>query len=90
MMHKHSKKLKKIPTKRSFPKIRKSLLRGLSKGQKNLNELSIISKVNWRTTRNHMIYLVGMGYAREIFTSAQVRIFEITEKGLEALAKNEI
>jgi hypothetical protein len=76
--------------KRSFPKIRKALLVGLSGGQKNLHELSKSSKVNWRTTRNHLIYLAGMGYAREVFNSPQVRIFEITDTGLEALAKNAI
>ena len=77
-------------TKRSFFNIRKALLRNLAQGQHNLRTLSLSSKVNWRTTRNHMIYLVGMGYAREVFSSAQVRIFEITQQGMEVLAKNAI
>ncbi|MBT4114392.1 ArsR family transcriptional regulator [Candidatus Woesearchaeota archaeon] len=76
--------------KRSFSKIRKLLLVSLAAGPKNLNELSKISKVNWRTTRNHIAFLVGMGYVKEIFTSPQVRIFEITKHGMEGLARNAV
>lgn len=81
---------KKRAAKRTFAKIRKALLAGLSNGHKNINELSQLAKVNWRTTRNHLIYLMGMGYVREVFRSSQVKIYEITERGMEVLAKNEV
>jgi len=81
---------KKHAPKRSFKKIRKELLTGLSSGHKNINELSQVAEVNWRTTSQHLIYLIGMSYAKEVFRSSQVRIYEITERGMEVLAKNEI
>lgn len=76
--------------KRRYKEIRISLLRGLAGGQKNLNELSKVAKVNWRTTRNHMIYLVGIGYAKMVFSSPQVKIYEITQRGMEGLAKKRL
>ena len=81
---------KKHTPKRTFNKIRRALLTGLSGGYKSINELSSIAKVNWRTTSKHLVFLVGMKYVKEIFTSPKVRIFEITERGMEVLAKNEI
>ena len=76
--------------KRAFPKIRKALLKSLASGSKNINELSKAAGVNWRTTRNHLIYLTGMGYVKPVFNSPQVRIVEITERAMEALARIEI
>ena len=67
--------------KRSFKEIRLKMLRELAKGQKTINELAGSADVNWKTTSKHLIYLVGMGYATEIFNSPYVRIFAITEKG---------
>ena len=81
---------KKHTPKRSFKQIRKALLTGLSSGHKNINELSQVAEVNWRTTSHHLIYLIGMGFAKEVFSSSQVRIYEITERGMEVLAKNAI
>jgi predicted transcriptional regulator len=81
---------KKQSKRRTFSKIRYALLKNLALSQKNIRELATTSKVNWRTTRDHMIFFLGMGYAREVFSSPQVRIFEITQKGMEALVKNEI
>ena len=90
MARKRVVKHKKNETKRNFSKIRRTLLKDLYSSPKNLNELSKSSKVNWRTTRNHMVYFVGKGYAQEIFSSPQVRIFKITQMGMEVLARNEI
>ena len=68
--------------KREYTAIRLALLKSLAGGQKNLNALAKASKVNWKTTRNHMIYLMGMSYVKLIFASPQVKIYEITEYGL--------
>jgi hypothetical protein len=73
--------------KRTFLEIRRIILFSLSSGQKNINELAETAKVNWRTTRNHLIYLIGMGYAREVISTPQVRIIEITQFGMEALSR---
>ena len=69
--------------KRSFEVIRNAMLIELAKGQKTINDLAKSSGVNWKTTQNHLVYLVGMGFAKEVFNSPYVRIFEITEKGME-------
>jgi predicted transcriptional regulator len=79
-----------MKSKRPYCKIRRSLLKTLATGQKNTNELAKISNVNWKTTRNHIIFLVGMGYARRVFDSPQVKIVEITDKGANALATKKI
>ena len=76
--------------KRTYRDIRKNLLKSLANGQKNINQLSTSSKVNWRTTRNHMIYLMGFGFARAVVNLPQVKIYEITERGMGALAKNKL
>ena len=76
--------------KRRYSKIRRALLKTLAAGQKNTSELATISKVNWKTTRNHLIFLIGMGYVRRVFDSPQVRIIEITEKGLKVLVAKKI
>ena len=73
--------------KRSFDEIRTAMLIELAKGQKTINDLAKSSGVNWKTTQNHLIYLVGMGFATEVFNSPYVRIFEITEKGNERVKK---
>lgn len=69
--------------KRTFEEIRHLLLLELSKGKKTLNQLAKESGINWKTTDNHITYLIGKGLAEEIFSSPYVRIFEITEKGMD-------
>ncbi len=73
-------------TKRSFEEIRNLLLIELSKGKKTLNQLAKDSGINWKTTDNHLTYLIGKGLALEVFNSPYVRIFEITDKGKEIAA----
>jgi len=71
--------------KRTYPEIRIKLLKTLSKGQQSLNELSKNSGINWRTCNNHLTFLMGSELAEEIFSSKYVRIFKITEKGINEL-----
>ena len=75
------------PKKRSFKEIRKAMLIELCKEQKTINDLAKCSGINWKTTQNHLIFLVGMGFAKEVFNSQYVRIFDITEKGKEECEK---
>ena len=74
-------------TKRTFEEIRKKLVLGLRGGQVTLNNLSKKSGVNWKTVDNHVIYLIGKGYVKEVFSSPYVRIIELTEKGQDFAAK---
>ncbi|MCX6707707.1 MAG: ArsR family transcriptional regulator [Candidatus Woesearchaeota archaeon] len=69
-------------SKRRFSELREIILRSLSEGQKTINQLSSETGINWKTVDNHLAYIVGKGYAKEIFSSRFVRIFEATEKGL--------
>lgn len=73
--------------KRKFDELRNLLLLQLSKGKSTINNLSSISGVNWKTTENHLTYLIGKGLAREVFSSPYARIFEITDKGKELVEK---
>lgn len=67
--------------KRTFEEIRFNLLMSLTEGRKTINELAKDAGVNWRTTSNHLVYLIGLGLVTEVFNSPYVRIFELTEKG---------
>ncbi len=67
--------------KRSFIQIRKRILSELLEGERTINELSIRTNTNWRTVESHLVYLVGRGLIKEVFSSEYVRIFRITELG---------
>ena len=73
--------------KRKFPEIRNILLVALSKGKQTINNLSKEAGVNWKTTENHLTYLIGKGLVSEVFSSPYARIFELTEKGKELVEK---
>jgi predicted transcriptional regulator len=68
-------------TKRTFEEIRNAMIVELARGKSTINDLAKKSGVNWKTTQNHLIFLVGTGLASEVFNSEYVRIFEITDKG---------
>lgn len=79
-----------MATKRRFSELRLVILRGLSSGQKTVNQLSREVGINWRTVDNHLIYLVGKGYASTVFTSPYVKIYQITDAGRAALTAEDL
>lgn len=74
--------------KRTFVEIRNSILLSLASGQKTINQISSETMINWKTVDNHLVYLVGKGLVREAFSSAFVRIFELTAFGKDHLRRN--
>ncbi|MFC1691261.1 hypothetical protein ACFL0W_03705 [Nanoarchaeota archaeon] len=66
---------------RLFGQIRELILLELSKGQSTINKISINTGINWKTVDNHMIFLIGKGFVKEVFRSEYVHIFEITDSG---------
>lgn len=74
--------------KRKFIDIRNSILLSLAPGQKTINQISSETDINWKTVERHLVYLIGKGLVREAFTSAYVRIFELTAFGKDYLRKN--
>ena len=74
--------------KRSFINIRNSILISLTSGQKTINQISNETQINWKTVERHLIYLIGKGWVREVFSSAYVRIFELNTFGKDYLRKN--
>ena len=76
--------------KRRYSELRGILLNSLKNGEKTINELSKTSGINWKTCDNHLIWLVGMEWVEEVFSSRYVRIFKITEKGREELSRGKI
>lgn len=73
--------------KRKFSELRENLIFTLSKGKKTLNTLAKEAGVNWKTTDNHLTYLMGKGLVEEVFSSPYARIFALTEKGRELVEK---
>lgn len=77
-----------IPQKRTFIDLRNCILLRLASGQKTINQISNETGINWKTVERHLIYLIGRGWVREAFSSAYVRIFELTAFGKDYLRKN--
>ena len=73
-------------SKRTFLQLREKILINLLNGRKTINQISTETGINWKTADNHVIYLAGRGFAREVFSSPYVKIFEITDRGLEQLS----
>ena len=74
--------------KRTFIEIRNSILLSLASGQKTINQISNETEINWKTVERHLIYLMGKGWVREVFSSAYVRVFELTAFGKDYIRKN--
>ena len=74
--------------KRTFIDIRNLILISLASGQKTINQISSETQINWKTVERHLIYLIGRGWAREAFSSAYVRVFELTAFGKDYIRKN--
>ena len=77
-----------FPIKRTFIKIRNSILLSLASGQKTINQISSETQINWKTVERHLVYLIGKGWAREAFSSAYVRIFELTAFGKDYVRRS--
>jgi len=77
-----------FPTKRTFIDIRNSILLSLTSGQKTINQMSIETQINWKTVERHLIYLIGKGWVKEVFSSAYVRVFELSAFGKDYLRKS--
>ena len=60
----------------------------LASGQKTINQISVEAQINWKTVENHLVHLVGKSLVREAFTSAYVRIFELTAFGKDYIRNN--
>ncbi|MBI2657673.1 ArsR family transcriptional regulator [Candidatus Woesearchaeota archaeon] len=73
--------------KRTFIEIRNSILLCLAEGQKTINQISSETGINWRTVDRHLTYLIGKGWAREVFSSSYVRILELTAFGKDYVRK---
>ena len=73
--------------KRTYSELRFKILNSLKIGEKTLNSISVDTGINWKTCDNHLLWLMGMELVEEVFNSKYVRIFKITEKGLEELSK---
>ncbi|MBI2660396.1 ArsR family transcriptional regulator [Candidatus Woesearchaeota archaeon] len=73
--------------KRTFIEIRNSILLCLAEGQKTINQISCETGINWRTVDRHLVYLIGKGWVREVFTSSYVRILELTAFGKDYVRK---
>ncbi len=72
----------KSDAKRTFREIRKIIMFALTQGRMTINQVSIKSGINWKTVEKHLTYLIGKGFVEEVFSSEYVRIFELTQKGV--------
>ena len=74
--------------KRRFIDIRNIILLSLASGQKTINQISSETQINWKTVERHLVYLIGKGWAREVFSSAYLRVFELSAFGKDYVRKN--
>ena len=73
--------LDKKGVKRTFDEIRYLILSTLIDGKRTINDISNKTQINWKTVENHLTWLTGRGLVKEVFSSAYVRIFELTDTG---------
>lgn len=71
--------------KRTFKELRQQILTVLLKGRKTVNQLAKDTGINWKTVDNHLIWLKGRGFVREVFASSYVKIYELSQEGREFL-----
>ncbi len=71
--------------KRTFFDIRRLILLCLADRPKTINLLAKETGINWRTVNNHLIYLLGISYVKEIISTPYARIFSVTNSGLISL-----
>ena len=76
--------------KRKYAELRKLILANFSKTQKTVNQASTETGINWRTVDNHIVYLTGRGFLKEVFVSPYVKIYEITDRGRKALKEGDL
>ncbi len=67
--------------KRTFKELRQHILTDLLKGRKTVNQLAKDTGINWKTVDNHLIWLKGRGFVRDVFVSSYVKIYELTDEG---------
>ena len=67
--------------KRTFKELRQHILSAMLRGRKTVNQLAKDTGINWKTVDNHLIWLKGRGFVREVFASSFVKIYELTEEG---------
>lgn len=78
--------LEKRGVKRRFDEIRYLILSSLINGQKTINHISNKADISWKTVEHHLTWLSGRGLVKEVFSSAYVRIFEITDIGNQIIS----
>ncbi len=71
--------------KRTYKALRPIILKAFAKEQKTVNQVATETGINWKTVDNHTIYLTGRGFLKAIFISPFVKIYAITDKGIDAL-----
>ena len=69
--------------KRTFSELRHIILVMLLSGQQTTNQLSIKTGINWRTVEAHLTFLIGKGLVTEVLKSEYVRIFRLTDAGMQ-------
>jgi predicted transcriptional regulator len=74
-------------SRRTFSILRSTIMLALSRGTKTINQIATETGINWRTVELHLTYLVGKGFAKEIFNSSYVRIFTLTEEGKKDISE---
>ena len=72
-------------SKRTFVEIRSTILFALAHGHTTVNKISTQTGLTWKTVDNHLIYLIGRGYVKEVFASPYVKIYELSERGKESI-----
>ena len=69
--------------KRTFSELRHIILMMLLSGQQTTNQISIKTGINWRTVEAHLTFLIGKGLVTEVLKSEYVRIFKLTDAGMQ-------
>jgi len=70
-------------SKKTFSELRDSILLNFGENKKTINQIASETGINWKTVERHLTYLMGKKLVVEVFNSPYVRIFALSEVGLQ-------
>ena len=73
--------------KKTFEDLRNSILINFKDNKKTINQIASETGINWKTVERHLTYLMGKKLVNEVFNSPYVRIFALSEIGIEQVKK---
>jgi predicted transcriptional regulator len=67
--------------------IRSLILKIVNSNPQPIREIAKKSGIDWYSTERHLTYLKGRGIVKEVFTHRLLRLFQLTELGIQVVSE---